>query len=818
MTLMRALLSRVVLLTVLFLGMFCVQAAVSVPASAQTIVVEGNRRVDVETIRSYFSGSDQASIDAGVKGLQATKLYSSVRARRVGSTIVVTVNENMVINRVAFEGNSKLKSEHLITEVQSKNRGPYDAALVQSDIARLLEVYKRGGRGAARITARTVDLPNGRIDLVFTIVEGSKTGVREINFAGNQVYSGGKLRGVMQTTEMNFLSWLKSSDVYDPDRIAADQELIRRYYLHNGYADFRIVSTNAHFDNVKEGWIIDMVVEEGPQYRVSDIRVDSRLPDVPGDALAGDLKIGAGDVYDGTAVEKSVESITRDINRRGYAFSQVRPSGDRNAASGTIALRVTVDEGPRVYVERINIHGNTRTRDYVIRREFRIGEGDAYNRVLVDQAERRLNSLGYFKTVKITNQPGSSTDRVIIDVSVEDQPTGSFSVSGGYSTTDGFISEVSITESNFLGRGQFVRAAVQYGQHTKGIDFSFTEPYFLDRHLAAGFDLFSRNTNNSQFTLYENFVTGGTLRIGIPFTDEISLTPRYSLYQTRIKIPNTTKQPYDDCTFPIATFTNGNCLSNLEASNAIKESRGSRLTSLVGTTLVYNTLDNPKDPHTGIFAELLGDFAGLGGKSHFVRVTGDASYYHEFFDDVVGFAKIQGGVIKAVGGKELFLTDHFSIGPALVRGFAPGGIGPRDLGCFANGCIPDPAFIKNNPLGGTTYFGGTLEAQFPIGLPREIGVKAAVFADAGTLFDYAGKKNFSPGSLGVCTGNIVTLGHQVQSNCVNPVDDRKIRSSVGASILWQSPLGPIRFDYAFPISKGKYDRTQAFRFSGGGAF
>lgn len=824
----KAFLSRFAVLTFIAAGLFAGFAASVQPAAAQMIVVEGNRRVDVETIRSYFSGSDQKSIDEAVKALQATGQYSSVRARKVGDKIIVTVGEKLSINRVAFEGNSKLKSEQLAAEVQSRSRGPYDPALVQSDITRLLEVYKRGGRGAARITSRTVDLPNGRIDLVFTIVEGGKTGVKEINFAGNNAYSAGKLRGLMQTTESNFLSWLKSSDVYDPDRITADQELIRRYYLRNGYADFRIVSTDTHFDNEKEGWIISMVVEEGPQYRVSDVRIDSRIPDVNSEALARNLGLQAGDVYDGTSVEKTVEGISRDVARQGYAFNQVRPAGDRNAAGATIALRFTVEEGPRVYVERINIHGNTRTRDYVIRREFRIGEGDPYNRVLIDQAERRLNGLGYFKKVKITNQPGSAADRVVIEVEIEDQPTGSFSISGGYSTSDGFISEVSITESNFLGRGQYVRAAVSYGQKSSGFDFSFTEPYFLDRHIAAGFDLFHKQSNNSTYTLYQNWISGGTLRLGIPFTDEITFSPRYSIYSTRIKIPNTARQPYDDCTtpFPGETPAQRNfCLTNLEASNAIKESRGTRLTSLIGYTLNYNTLDNPRDPHSGIYTELRQDFAGLGGVSRFVRTTGEARYYREITDDTVGFVKVQGGNIFGWGGRKLLLTDHFNLGPSLVRGFAPGGFGPRDLGCFAAGCVPDLNFVKNNPLGGTTYIGATAEVQFPIGLPKEIGVKGAVFADVGTLFNYAGKKHFGDPTIG-CTGNIipplvvppVVQLPQLQSNCVNPIDDRKIRSSVGASLLWQSPLGPIRFDYAFPITKGKYDRTQAFRFSGGGSF
>ena len=817
------LLNRLVFAAVLVAGL----AALSAPASAQNVVVQGNRRVDTETIRSYFTGTTQQSDNAAVKELLATNLYSDVRARREGGRVVVTVVENNIINRVAFEGNSKLKSEQLAPELQSKSRGPYNPATVQADIARLQDIYKRSGRGAAKITSRLVDLPNGRVDVVFTIDEGGKTGVREINFAGNGIYSSGKLRGLMQTTEMNYLSWLKSTDVYDPDKIATDQELIRRYYLKNGYADFRIVSSDARYDDVKQGWIVTLTVEEGPQYRVSTVRVDSRIADVDSATLVREVKLSEGDVYDGVQVEKSVEALNRAVSRSGYAFVQVRPRGDRDPAAQTISLSFTIDEGPRVYVERVNIRGNTRTRDYVIRRAFEIGEGDAYNRVLIDQGERRLNGLGFFKKVRITNEPGSTADRVLVNVEVEDQPTGSFSIAGGYSTTDGVIAEVSLSESNFLGRGQFVRIAAQNGQRARGVDFSFTEPYFLDRHLAAGFDLFSKQTDNSKYARYINWVTGGTLRLGIPFTDEITLTPRYSLYTSRIKIPNTSSQPYDDCTTPIDGTTPGfgtlaattpatstvNCLTNGEASIAVKESRGSRLTSLVGYTLSYNTLDSPKDPTSGIYAEVRQDFAGLGGQSRFVRQTGEARYYREVYDQVVGIARLQGGNIIGYGGSGLRLTDHFNLGPNLVRGFAPSGIGPRD--------VTNPTDFKANPLGGTTYAGASLEFQFPLGLPRELGIKGAVFADAGTLFGYRGKKQFDVNRNGFIdgfAGGVCTQPLTTQAECITVRDAKTIRSSVGASIIWQSPLGPIRFDYAFALSKDKNDVTQAFRFGGGTSF
>ncbi|MDB5543252.1 MAG: outer membrane protein assembly complex, YaeT protein, partial [Hyphomicrobiales bacterium] len=482
------------------------------PAFAQAVVVKGNSRVDAETIRSYFTSTDQNGVNEGVKSLNATGLFSDVRVSRQGSTVVVTVAENNIINRVAFEGNSKLKSDQLSTEVQTRARSAYNSATVNADIERIRDIYRRGGRGDAAVTSRTVSLPNGRIDVVFTIDEGGKTGVRTINITGNNAISSYRLRNLMTTSEMNYLSWLKTSDVYDPDKIAADQELIRRYYLKNGYADFRIVSSDAVYDAAQKGWIVSIALEEGAQYRVGSVNVDSRLTDVDPASLQKVVTIKAGDVYNGDQVEKSVEALTREVAARGYAFSSARPRGDRDPTTHTISLGFVIEEGPRVYIERVNVRGNTRTREYVVRREFDLGEGDAYNRVLIDRAERRLNNLGFFKKVRVTNEPGSSPDRVVVNVDVEDQPTGSFAISGGYSTVDGIIGEVSLTESNFLGRGQYVRAALSLGQRTRGIDLSFTEPYLWGR-IAGGVDLFAKRNVNSRYSLYDTTVVGTTLRL-----------------------------------------------------------------------------------------------------------------------------------------------------------------------------------------------------------------------------------------------------------------------------------------------------------------
>jgi outer membrane protein insertion porin family len=802
-------------------------------ALAQQVVVQGNRRVDSETIRSYVVGAGSGSLEEVRQGLLATNMFSSVSVSRRGSTVVVNVVENNIINRVAFEGNRKVERAILESEIQTKARGPYNQAIVDADVQRIRDIYNRTGRGFAQVTSRVVDLPNGRIDVVFTINEGDKTGVKEIRFVGNSAISSSRLRGVMTTTESNLLSFLKTSDVYDPDRLAADQELIRRYYLKNGYADFQILSTDAVFDAERGGYVITITLNEGEQYRVGSVNIESRIPDIDTEILRGRLATSAGAVCNADQVERSLQNVTTEVARRGYAFAQVRPVGARDPATRTIQLGYVIEEGPRVYIERINVRGNTRTRDYVIRREFDVGEGDAYNKVLVDRAERRLNNLGYFKRVRISNEPGSAPDRVVVNVDVEDQSTGAFSVSGGYSTADGFIGEVSVTETNFLGRGQFVRIAGSYGQRSQGVDFSFTEPYFLGYRLAAGIDLFSKFSDQTRYARYENRVTGGQLRLGLPVTEEFGVTLRYSLFQQDLEIPNDFKQPYNDCTVPLPGYTALNpdgtpsrffCEGNGEASLAIKESQGDTLTSLAGITFNYNTLDSVKEPRNGFYGELKTDLAGLGGDSRYFRATGDARYYYELFEDIVGIGRVQGGHIVALGGEDLRIVDHFFLGPSLVRGFASSGIGPRDISSLDS---------RANAIGGTTYFGGSLEVQFPIfGLPRELGLRGAVFADAGTLFGYKGATTFDVNNNTIIEGFSPTAGctlsRTTTQECIVVRDSKDIRSSVGASILWSSPLGPIRFDYAFALTKDDGlnvngvkvggDRTQAFRFSGGTRF
>lgn len=778
--------------------------ALPVAAQAQTassIIVEGNRRVDAETIRSYFATQpgqqlNAAKIDEALKGLYATGLFSDVRISNRGGRIVVSVTENEVINRVAFEGNKKVKDDQLSAEVQSKAREPFNRSTVQADTQRIIDVYRRAGRYDVRVDPKTIDRGQGRVDLVFEITEGDKVGISKIVFVGNKAFSEWKLRDEITTTETNWLSFLKSTDVYDVDRINADQELLRRFYLKNGYADFRIVSVSADLERANGGFVLTFVIDEGQQYRFGKIDVLSGIRDVDPARIRNALRVQEGQTYNAELVERSVENATIEISKSGYAFAQVRPRGDRNFETRTIAITFAVEEGPRVYVERIEISGNTRTRDWVIRREFDLGEGDAYNRVLVDRAERRLRNLGYFKSVKINNEPGSAPDRVILQVIVEDQPTGEFSVSGGYSTTDGFIGEVNVSEKNFLGRGQYVSLGGQLGENVQGANFSFTEPYFLDYRIAAGFDLFWKETTATDYSPYDTSTYGGTLRLGLPLTDELTLGLRYSLFQKEITLS-------DD-------------VNEEQLSWAIKQVVGDpAITSLVGYTLSYNMLDSNQDPTQGYLLELKQDFAGLGGDVNFIRTTFDSRFYYPMFGDFVLMLRGQAGNVASWGGEDLRILDNFFKGPDLVRGFEPNGIGPRDL---ASGIPGD--FSTSDALGGTLYWGTTAEIQFPLSfLPKEVGLKAAVFADAGSLWDYNGPTDFA----GV-TGDDLTDcslfkdSEDKGKHAICVADSDLIRSSVGVSLIWKSPFGPLRFDYAWALTKEDYDQTQEFRFSGGTKF
>ena len=802
---------------------------VSSPAAAQTvssIVVEGNRRVEADTIRSYFKPGpggrlDSGRIDDALKALYETGLFQDVKINQAGGRIVVTVVENQVIGRVIFEGNKKVKDENLSSETQSKPRGTFSRPMVQADAQRIAEIYRRSGRYDVRVDPQIIEQPNNRVDLIFKITEGNKTGIATVNFAGNVAFSAYRLRDVIKTHESNLLSFLSGADVYDPDRVEADRDLIRRFYLKNGYADVQVVAALTEYDPDRKGFIVTFTIEEGQQYHVGSVNFRSGIPSLDGNSLAGFSRVNVGSVYNAEALEKSVEEMQIEASRRGFAFAVVRPSGDRNFEARTVAITFAIDEGPRAYIERLNIRGNTRTRDYVIRREFDISEGDAYNRALIDRAERRLKNLDYFKTVKITTEPGSSSDRVIVNVDLEEKSTGEFSVSGGYSTSDGPLGEVSVSERNLLGKGLYGKVAVQYGEYAKGVTFSFVEPYLLDYRVAFGIDVFAREQEANSYVSYNTTTYGFSPRLGFQLREDLSLQVRYSLYDQQISLPaaltncnNIPGPNFNPTTAFIAAnqglIVNGSpvsatwplgslgCYADGESSLPIRKelAEGPKLTSAAGYTLSYNTLDNNKNPTAGLLADWREDFAGVGGDVHYLKSSGDVKLYQPLVADIVGLIHLQGGIMSSIGNDPLRMLDHFQMGPQLVRGFAPNGIGPRDI---TNGTTDDA-------LGGTKYWGASAELQYPFWfLPKEIGLKGAVYADAGSLWDYKGPTSWAQ------TGEVGPYAMQYY-------DKNVIRSSVGVGVIWASPFGPLRFDYAVPLTKGPYDVVQQFRFGGGTTF
>src|SRR6267154_2536012 len=742
-------------LLVAALGLF--SAPVVAAAQAHDIIdVQGNRRVDAETVRSYFQPApdgrfDAAARDAALKALLATGLFDNVTIERVGERLVVHLTEAPVLDRVAFEGNKKIQDKELTAVIESKPRGTLQRAMVQADVGRIMEAYRHAGRDDVGVEPQIISRGNDRVDLVYVVKEGAKTTVRQINFVGNKVFGKRQLGAVIKNSATNVLSFLTGGDVYDPDRVAEDREQLRLYSRSKGYADASVTSAKAEYDPAIHGFTLTFSIDEGPLYHFGDITVVCNVPGLDPEKLRRLLAARSSAVFDGGALDKTSEVFAIELAKLGFPFAQTQPRTTRDAAAKRIDVAFTIDQGPRTYVERIEIHGNMRTRGYVIRREFDIAEGDAYNKTLIDRAERRLKNLNYFKTVKISTKPGSVPDRVVLDVEVAEQSTGDFNISGGYSTTDGLLAEVKVGERNFLGTGKAVSASASYGQYARGIDLSASEPYFLGTRVSAGIELYGRQNDASPYQSYGSDIYGATMQFGAPLTEQIGVQYRYSLYNQ-----NVTLNP--------ASLTAAPSLPIQQAALA-----GPQWLSSVGDTITYNTLDNNKSPTDGIKSQLTQDLAGLGGDVKFLRTTEDLRYYHAINDDVVSLVRAQGGYISGWGGQQVPLINSFFGGPTMVRGFAPTGFGPRDL---------TPGTTMDN-VGGSMFWATTAELQSAIpGVPQEYGLKATAFVDAGSVFRYTGPTVFpgSAQSLQVANTNIV-------------------RSSVGAGLTWDSPFGPLAVTY-----------------------
>src|SRR5260370_23985049 len=678
-------------------------------ASEPTIVVEGKRRIDPQAIREHFHASSEAlltpaAIDAALKELYETGLFEDVKIVRSGTRLIVTVVEAPVIGRVRFEGNKQVKDKDLAKEITLKPRGAMTKAAVREDVARIIEIYRRNGRYQVEVTPNTIGRGDGRVDLVFEIREGAKTGVKRIAFAGNHEFAESRLKGVIKATESGWFAFLKTSDVYDPDRIEVDADLLRRFYVKHGFADAH-VSAAAAYDTAQQGFTLTFTIDEGARYRFGTIEIQSHIATLDQSGLRNVVHLAQGDIFDVEPLAKAVDASTTAAGKRGFPCGDVRPRSARDSAANVINVVFTLDDGPRRYVERINIHGNTLTRDEVIRREFDVAEGDAYNRGLIDAAERRLKQLAPFKSVKIATDNGSTPDRVVLNVEVEEQQTGDLSFSGGYSTSLGVIGEVSVSERNFLGRGQYVKVSVALGQYLRSGAVSFVEPYLLGNRMSLGLDLFFKEVLTNPTQSYGSESYGAGIKVSAPLMDGVTSEAHYSLVNQSVSLTPTLMA----CIPPNATTACPSAAVHQAVLN------GPQWVSTVGSTLTYSSLDNPKSPHEGLRAELRQDVASLPGTVDFLRTTGDVRYYHDLGNDVVGLMRAQGGYITPYGGETLPLTSSFFGGPQLVRGFAVNRFGPPDG-------TPGTTQDKN---GGSPHWTTPSELQAPApGLPPEAHVKA----------------------------------------------------------------------------------------------
>ncbi|MFN3614011.1 MAG: outer membrane protein assembly factor BamA [Rubrimonas sp.] len=731
---------------------------------ASNVVVVGNQRIEAATVQSYLTvGPGQpvtpAELNASVRRLFETGLFADAAIDMDGSTIVVRVVENPTINRIAFEGNRALNDEELLANIQNRPRRAFTRSRAEADAQVITELYRRTGRYGTTVEPVLIQQPDNRVDLVFEIRESGVTGVSAINFVGNEVFSNRRLRQVIDTTESGWFSAIITSDIYDPDRLEFDRELLRRYYLSRGYADFSVLSAVAELSPDREGFFITFTVSEGPRYDFGEQRVETNAPGLDPADFEALISGRPGDVYSSEVVERNIDRMIFLAGQQGFAFVDVRPRAIRDPENLTIGVVYELVEGPRVYVDRIDIEGNTRTLDRVIRRQFDIVEGDAFNSREVDRARQRIRGLGYFSTVNVQTTPGASEDRANILVTVEEQPTGSLTFGLGFSTADGPVGEISISERNFLGRGQFVRARVQIAGERQIADFTFREPALLDRDLSAGFNLYLRQTDRRDQSSFQETNLGFEPDVAFPVSEFGRLSLNYRISSDEIR--------------DVAA----------DASEFIRVDQGTAVTSSVGYRYTYDQRNDPLQPTGGYVFEASQDFAGLGGDTRYVRSRIVATAFTSLFaEDVVGSLTFEGGNITSFGD-DIRVTDRFFLGGDVMRGFSRGGAGPRDL-------------TTGDSLGGNNYAVLRSEVTFPLGLPDAFGLSGGVFGDVGTAW-----------GLDTVTRGGVTVD-----------DDPKLRASVGVSLFWDSGFGPLRVNLAMPLLSEDGDDKEFFRLTAGTRF
>ncbi|WP_234031819.1 outer membrane protein assembly factor BamA [Porphyrobacter sp. SLTP] len=838
----------------------------------RTITVVGAERLEPTTILSYIRlrvGQEytSAAADEALKDLGATELFANFSIRNDAGNVVITVTENPVINRIVLEGNERLKADKILPEIKLSPRQIFTRSKVRADVARIIELYKRQGRFAAQVEPKMVQLPQNRVDIVFEITEGPKSKVRQINILGNEKFSDGELRGEMVTKQARLTSFFSSNTSYDPDRLAFDQQKLRQFYLTEGYADFRVVSAVAELTPDQKDFIITYVVEEGERYTFGDVKVDSQLRDFDSDVMSTQLPMKAGDFYNAKIVEDTVEQLTELAGRYGYAFADVQPRFNRDPENLKMNITFVLREAPRVYVERVDINGNTLTQDKVIRREFRLAEGDAFNSLGVQRTTARINSLAYFQeNFEVTQTEGSAPDRIILEANIEERPTGELQFSAGFSSIEQFILAGSIRQRNFRGRGQTIGLSVNYSQFSRSAQISFSDPYIFDRNISGGIDIYRRDFNSFNFTgndrntTFQQATTGFSMRAGVPLTEYMSLVGSYTLN-------------YEDVTLDENLFfsdTNGDGTREcdpLRAGRFLCDAIGTRLSSIVGLSLNYNSLNSRVRPTRGRTVSLSGEFAGLGGDVRYVRFRGRGQQFWNVGNSGFIFSILaEGGTIiplqerPGAGVDDVLLTDRFFLGEPQFRGFAIRGVGPRILTqtsqldgtgrpiLDADGNITfftDRNQVRDDAIGGRNYYLGRAELEIPLGTgARELGLRPSIWADIGALWgveqpiltvnptgipitNAAGEPLFQVPNTNTTTTSPTQADGSLNIRLIQPNSNiRELflgnspspRITAGIGVNWNSPFGPFRIDFAQTIRRVEGDDERRFTFNVGTQF
>ena len=838
------------------------RAAPTQGSTITSINVIGSQRIEPETVRSYLKlrpggPYTQELGDEAIRDLFDTELFADAQIRDDNGALTILIRENPVINRIIFEGNKRIKEDKLSKELKLAPRQIFTRSKVRADIGRIVELYRRQGRFAATVEPKMVTLDQNRVDIIYEISEGPKSKVRRINIIGNEVFKDGRLKTQMATKESSITRIFSSRDTYDADRLAYDQGKLRQYYLTQGYADFRVISAVAELTPDKRDFILTYVVEEGPRYKFGDVLAESDVRDFKADTVKAQLPMKTGDWYDAKLVEDTVENITKTAGLFGYAFANVDPVFNRNKEDKTMNITFRVAETPRVYVEAINVNGNTLTVDKVLRREFRLAEGDAFNAFSVKRSEDRIKSLGYFQEkFEISQKQGSAPDRIVLEANVEERSTGELQLSAGFSSLERFIVNASIRQRNFRGKGQELRASVNYSTFSKSIEMGFTEPYLFDRNIALGGDIFRRDFNSFQFlgtqrnTTYQQITTGFQIRAGLPLTEFWSVALRYGLN-------------FDDVTLDRATyFFNGQC-DPLVAGRYLCDSLGNRSTSSLGYSIVFDNLNNRIRPSRGQRFVFSQDLAGLGGSVKYVRQTFNAAKYWPVLNGFILSLSAEAGSIIPLGGTPasgadpVRLVDRFFLGEPQIRGFQIRGVGPRVLRKSYDSTSPtgfneDVNAISDDALGGRAYYFSRLELEIPLGAgARELGLRPSIFLDAGAVFGIKAPElqDYPPGDPRLirdfldaggnaqCTDNATTPTFSVRPPTGCPTgtvpytyqaaspfkefylgNSPRPRISVGFGVNWNSPFGPFRIDIAKVLLKEPGDQPKTITFNVGTQF